>query len=137
MKNNSDCENIRLSKCIKHVDSKCVKIEVICANLILTLFVKICIVFPMSIKFNKTNFNQIADIHTYVKAICHMRSIVRLIMTMFAFMQSASRQQMHICFVTFFLIFVLHLSTNFVTFVDVVTIFSRLSTWQACYIKSN
>ena len=32
---------MRLSKCIKHFDSKCVKIDVICANFILTLFVKI------------------------------------------------------------------------------------------------
>ena len=32
---------MRLSKCIKHFDSKCVKIDVIWANFILTLFVKI------------------------------------------------------------------------------------------------
>ena len=34
-------KKIRLSKLIKHVDSKCVKIDAICANFILTLFVKI------------------------------------------------------------------------------------------------
>ena len=34
-------KKMRLSKCIKHFDSKCVKIDAICANLILTLFVKI------------------------------------------------------------------------------------------------
>ena len=35
-------KKMRLSKCIKHFDSKCVKIDAtcICANLILTLFVK-------------------------------------------------------------------------------------------------
>ena len=38
----SKCENIRLSKCIKHFDSKCLNINTICANFILTLFVKIC-----------------------------------------------------------------------------------------------
>ena len=32
---------MRLSKCVKHFDSKCVKIDAICANFILTLFVKI------------------------------------------------------------------------------------------------
>ena len=31
-KNNAKCEKMRLSKCIKHVDSKCVKIDAICAN---------------------------------------------------------------------------------------------------------
>ena len=35
------CEKMRLSKCVKYFDSKCVKIDVICANFILTLFVKI------------------------------------------------------------------------------------------------
>ena len=34
-------KKMRLSKCIKHFDSKCVKIDAICANFILTLFVKI------------------------------------------------------------------------------------------------
>ena len=45
----ANCENnvtlnvkkMRLSKCVKHFDSKCVKIDAICANFILTLFVKI------------------------------------------------------------------------------------------------
>ena len=32
---------MRFSKCIKHFDSKCVKIDAICANFMLTLFVKI------------------------------------------------------------------------------------------------
>ena len=40
-KNNAKCEKIRLSKCVKYFDSKCVKIDAICANFILTLFVKI------------------------------------------------------------------------------------------------
>ena len=40
-KNNPKCEKIRLSKCVKYFDSKCVKIDAICANFILTLFVKI------------------------------------------------------------------------------------------------
>ena len=40
-KNNPKCEKIRLSKCVKYLDSKCVKIDAICANFILTLFVKI------------------------------------------------------------------------------------------------
>ena len=40
-KNNAKCEKMRLSKCVKHFDSKCVKIDAICANFILTLFVKI------------------------------------------------------------------------------------------------
>ena len=42
-KNNAKCEKIRLSKWVKHFDSKCVKIDAIhvCANFILTLFVKI------------------------------------------------------------------------------------------------
>ena len=35
----SKCEKIRLTKCIKHFDSKCIKINAICANFILTLFV--------------------------------------------------------------------------------------------------
>ena len=35
------CEKMRLSKCVKYFDSKCVKIDAICANFILTLFVKI------------------------------------------------------------------------------------------------
>ena len=39
-KNNPKCEQIRLSKCVKHFDSKCVKIDAICANFILTLFAK-------------------------------------------------------------------------------------------------
>ena len=34
-------KKMRLSKCIKHFESKCVKIDAICANFILTLFVKI------------------------------------------------------------------------------------------------
>ena len=34
-------KKIRLSKCVKYFDSKCVKIDAICANFILTLFVKI------------------------------------------------------------------------------------------------
>ena len=48
VKTDAICEKItlnvkkmRLSKCIKHSDSKCVKIDVICENFILTLFVKI------------------------------------------------------------------------------------------------
>ena len=40
-KNNPKCEKMRLSKCVKYFDSKCVKIDAICANFILTLFVKI------------------------------------------------------------------------------------------------
>ena len=32
---------MRLSKCVKYFDSKCVKIDAIWANFILTLFVKI------------------------------------------------------------------------------------------------
>ena len=39
--NNSKCEKIRLSKCTQHFDSKFIKIDAICANFILTLFVKI------------------------------------------------------------------------------------------------
>ena len=31
-KNNSKCEQIWLSKCLKHFYSKCLKIDVICAN---------------------------------------------------------------------------------------------------------
>ena len=31
-------KKMRLSKCVKHLDSKCVKIDAICANFILTLF---------------------------------------------------------------------------------------------------
>ena len=34
-------KKMRLSKCVKYFDSKCVKIDAICANFILTLFVKI------------------------------------------------------------------------------------------------
>ena len=44
-KNNAKCEKMRLSKCIKHFDSKCVKIDAICANFMLTLFVKIFLKF--------------------------------------------------------------------------------------------
>ena len=40
-KNNAKCEKMRLSKCVKYFDSKCGKIDAICANFILTLFVKI------------------------------------------------------------------------------------------------
>ena len=40
-KNNAKCEKNRLYKCVKYFDSKCVKIDAICANFILTLFVKI------------------------------------------------------------------------------------------------
>ena len=32
---------MRLSKCVKYFGPKCVKIDAICANFILTLFVKI------------------------------------------------------------------------------------------------
>ena len=34
------CEKMRLSQCVKHFDSKCVKIDAIRANFILTLFVR-------------------------------------------------------------------------------------------------
>ena len=40
-KNNPKCEKNNLSRCVKYFDSKCVKIDTICANFILTLFVKI------------------------------------------------------------------------------------------------
>ena len=40
-KNNPKCEKMRLSKCVKYFDSKCVKMDAICANFIWTLFVKI------------------------------------------------------------------------------------------------
>ena len=40
-KNNAKCEKMRLSKCVKYFDSKCAKIDAICANFMLTLFVKI------------------------------------------------------------------------------------------------
>ena len=40
VKKMTKCDKIRLSKCIQHLDSKCVKIDAICANLILTLFVR-------------------------------------------------------------------------------------------------
>ena len=40
-KNNAKFEKMRLSKCIQLFDSKCVKIDAMCANFILTLFVKI------------------------------------------------------------------------------------------------
>ena len=45
----SKCDKIRLSKCIKHFDFKCLKIDAICVNFILLLFVKICFLFTISV----------------------------------------------------------------------------------------
>ena len=55
-----------LGKCIKHFYCKCVKIDAICENLILTLFVNICFLFTMRIKCipKKT-----ADIRRYIRNI--------------------------------------------------------------------
>ena len=62
----------RFSNCIKHFDSKCLKIDGIWANLILTLFVKICIVFTMSIKFiKKTLIKARTCIHTDIDTDIH------------------------------------------------------------------
>ena len=46
-------KNMRLSKCIKHFDSKYVKIDAISANFILTLFVKIKFLFEIRMNIVK------------------------------------------------------------------------------------
>ena len=66
-KSNSKCETNWLSKCIKYFYSKCLKIDVMCANLILTLFVKICFLFTISIKCIQKNFNQTAVCFSFLR----------------------------------------------------------------------
>ena len=49
-KNCANCDKMRLSKCIKHFDFK---IYAMCANFILTLFVKILFLFEIRINIVK------------------------------------------------------------------------------------
>ena len=94
------CETIA-SLNVSNILTKCHNIDAIGANLILTLFVKIFFLFTISLTLIQKNFDQTTYIHTYVDTYGHRQYAPwglssRYIIIMYAFMQSTSRQQMHI-----------------------------------------